>query len=69
MSKIVLVTNMLAIYGCYGLMVLLRLMLVRLLVLLRQVLLLRLLMLEDIHVCGWDNGCYSGDGWRQLGLE
>ena len=60
---------MLAVYGCYGLVVLLRLMLLRLLMMLRQVLLLRLLVLEDIHVCSWNDGCYSGDGWRQLGLE
>jgi hypothetical protein len=64
-----IVTNMLAIDGRYGLVVLLRLMLVLLLMLLRQVLLLRLLMLEHIHVCGRDNGCYSGDGWGQLRLE
>jgi hypothetical protein len=64
-----IVTNMLAVDGCYGLVVLLRLMLVLLLMLLRQVLLLRLLMLEHIHMCGRDNGCNSGDGWRQLRLE
>jgi hypothetical protein len=44
-------------------------MLLLMLLLRKMLLLLMLVMLKNCRVCGWGNGCDSGDGGRQLGLN